>query len=159
MDGYVAKPISATALFDEIRRVGTAASSPDRFAGPAAHAGMSSITSSGETFDRKQALARLEGDSELLDELLALAAETLAEHRVKIEHAVAANDVSALRASAHTLKGAVGNICAHRAAKAAIEVELLADGAQKDDVQRRAAALLEEIAALARDIRAAAASQ
>ncbi|MCX6622413.1 MAG: Hpt domain-containing protein [Acidobacteria bacterium] len=74
--------------------------------------------------DREEALDRVGGDLELLQEVAALFLE---EYPVLLDHirqAIGAGDALALEHSAHSLKGSVGNFGAKSAHEAAFQLEL-----------------------------------
>lgn len=69
-------------------------------------------------------MARLEGDRELLAELVALYLEDEASQVSQLERAVESRDAEALRTAAHALKGVVANFSAPRAQAAAFALEV-----------------------------------
>jgi HPt (histidine-containing phosphotransfer) domain-containing protein len=66
---------------------------------------------------------RLEGDMELLKELVALYVEDEPGLLAEIDRAIEGGDADGVRRAAHTLKGAVSNFCAPAAQAAALELE------------------------------------
>ena len=74
-------------------------------------------------FDREGLLARLDGDVELMAELIATFVAGLPALREAIAAAVAARDGEALRHSAHTLKGAATNFGARTVVETAAFLE------------------------------------
>jgi len=75
-------------------------------------------------FDQAAALARVEGDAELLTELVTLFLEDYPRQLAAIRGALATGDAQALTKHAHTLKGSVGNFAAPEAFEAARQLEL-----------------------------------
>jgi CheY-like chemotaxis protein/HPt (histidine-containing phosphotransfer) domain-containing protein len=94
MDGYLSKPIQAAELFAAIAELVPAT------IGPVAPA---------EVFDQSVLLAQVEGDQELLAELVELFAEDCPRLLSEIEQAVVRGEGEGLARAAHTLKGAASN--------------------------------------------------
>ena len=78
-----------------------------------------------EPIDTASALARVEGDVELLKELVALFLTDLPEMLTSLREAVTAGDANAIERAAHRLKGSVGNFAAQPAFEAALKLEVL----------------------------------
>jgi len=103
----------------------------------------------GSAVDAAALMARLEGDRELLAELVEL---FMADGRVlieRIENAVAGSDPEAVRRAAHTLKGAVANFCAPAAVSAALALETAGRNHQLSDARALLDRLRHEIDAVA----------
>jgi len=107
MDGYVAKPISPKALFDQIEAV-TNHGTPD----PAERALASA-----------DLLARFDGDHVLLGELATIFLEDYPARFTAVRTAVERRDTDALEAAAHALKGSAANFGAHDAVEVADRLE------------------------------------
>ncbi len=88
-------------------------------------------------FDKSKTLERVDGDLELLKELVALFLEDCPELLGHIKEAIQNRDAQALQHSAHTLKGSVGNFCAEFAFDAAYKLEMM--GRDEDFFQAEAA--------------------
>jgi HPt (histidine-containing phosphotransfer) domain-containing protein len=73
--------------------------------------------------DSAAILERLDGDTELLGELVGLFLEECPRLFEDIRSAVGANDSQRLLRAAHTLKGSVSNFCAPRAVETAQALE------------------------------------
>ena len=115
MDGYVAKPIKLEELLGAIERLGR----------PAA---VSEVTTRAkprerESLDTAASLARVQGDVELLKELVALFLAELPELMTNLQEALNAGDGGAIERAAHKLKGSVGNFGAQPAFEAASKLE------------------------------------
>jgi two-component system sensor histidine kinase/response regulator len=115
MDGYVSKPINANALFTEIERC---------LAVPWENAAKTTDSQEQcEHLDRASLFDRVEGDQELLLEIINLfmedAPRLLAAMHAALEHA----DMSLLERSAHSMKGAASNLSAHVTVAAAEQLE------------------------------------
>jgi two-component system, sensor histidine kinase and response regulator len=131
MDSYVSKPIQAAQLLAEIDRlIPTDISRPRHPTGDADTA---------EIFDRAALLERLDGDFELLDELVetfrAECPRLLSETRL----AVSMGDGPGLVRAAHALKGSVSNFCAPEAFEAARRLEQMG---REGDLTRAGVALI-----------------
>ena len=117
MDGYIAKPIKVEDLVGAVENLGgsPAVAKVAPTANPREH----------EPIDTASALARVEGDVELLDELVALFLQGLPEMLANLRDAITAGDANALERAAHKLKGSVGNFAAQPAFEAALQLEIL----------------------------------
>ncbi|HSD39321.1 MAG TPA: PAS domain S-box protein [Rhodocyclaceae bacterium] len=121
MDGYVTKPVLAGALHAELLRVlspaDAAAETEDirRFAMNGATAGSS--------FDRDRMLTQIGGDEELMHEVIGIFLNSFDEMQSDLLIACDSGDGKAVRAAAHSIKGAVGNFGATRAVAAAHALE------------------------------------
>jgi CheY-like chemotaxis protein len=108
MDGYLSKPIDPPRLFaavEEIPAPGPGTGTTDRDEAPAA-------VSEHVVFDVVALRRRLSGDEELMTEVIRLFLDDLPMRLAAINDAVTRGDAAALRASAHALKGAAGNLSA-----------------------------------------------
>lgn len=68
----------------------------------------------GEVRNVEKALARLEGDTELYQELLSLYLRELPKLRDRLRDALLAGEITEIATAAHTLKGASDNLGAER---------------------------------------------
>jgi signal transduction histidine kinase/CheY-like chemotaxis protein len=111
MDGYLSKPINQALLFEVVEEgsVGTDAR-------PVA-------------FNRSELMDRLDGDGDLLGEVIALFLEDCPKRLAAIKTAVEQRDPEAVRATAHALKGSAGTIAAAAVFEAAQALERI--GAEK----------------------------
>jgi PAS domain S-box-containing protein len=118
MDSYVAKPIHSQELADAIEEL---------FAAVGAD-GMQQRAGSGfePVMDATAAMAQVEGDKTLLNEITGLFINDCPRMLAEIKDAVERNDARALEYAAHTLKGVVANFCAQPAVEAALRLEMLA---------------------------------
>ena len=131
MDGYVSKPIRLQELFEVIQALAGRPAAPIAPPGPR------------ETLNWSAALARLEGDNELLVEMAALFVVECPRMLSAIHEAIALRDAKMLERAAHALKGSVGNFAAPAALDAALALEKAAD--RKDFGQAQlACAILEQ---------------
>jgi PAS domain S-box-containing protein len=142
MDEYVTKPIRPSELVAAVEGALEAGSSrPDAADGVDKSA-----------FDVDRALARLEGDRSLLNEMIAIFRTESSSLMAAIRRATARADLDALARAAHTLKGATGTLGAPRAFEAAKRVEQAARQHQTPDpaladMEREIAALLRALPA------------
>jgi CheY-like chemotaxis protein len=118
MDGYVTKPIQRQELLDAIEAMLT----------PAAETLVEQpgTSQAAVPYDRAALLARVEGDMELLQELVSLFLMDYPHRMAELEEALDAKDTTRLARIAHTLKGAVGSLAAQAASAAAQRLEQLA---------------------------------
>ena len=100
-----------------------------------------------QPFDLKEALARVDGDHELLTEMAELFLEESPRFVKEIQAAVESGDTQTLTYAAHTLKGSVGNFAATEAAEAARQLEQMG---RKGDLEGADMELANLEAALAR---------
>lgn len=77
----------------------------------------------GAVLDRAEALARLEGDAEILAELFAIFVSDAADMRERLTRAAAAPGATALQHAAHNLKGASGTLSARHVERLAGQIE------------------------------------
>jgi HPt (histidine-containing phosphotransfer) domain-containing protein len=115
MDGYISKPIQPSGLFAEIERcVATAKGSK---------AMTDNHQELDEQIDRASLLERVEGDRELLTEMIHLFQEDVPNLVTAMRNALESGDMAVLERSAHSLKGAVSNLSAKATAAAAMQLE------------------------------------
>jgi len=115
MDGYISKPIQPSGLFAEIERcVATAKGNK---------AMTDNLQEPDDQFDRASLLERVEGDQELLTEMIHLFQEDAPNLVTAMRDALERGDMTVLERSAHSLKGAVGNLSAKATAAAAQQLE------------------------------------
>ena len=98
-----------------------------------------------ETIDIASALARMDGDVDLLKDLLKLFLEGLPEMLVDLREAVRAGDASAIEFGAHNLKGSVGNFAAQPAFEAALKLEAIGRDGRLSEAEQAYAELENEI--------------
>jgi two-component system, sensor histidine kinase and response regulator len=115
MDGYISKPIHPNGLFAEIERcLGATERSSALTQNP---------QESREQIDRVSLLERVEGDQELLTEMIHLFQEDAPHLLAAMRDALQRGDMDVLERSAHSLKGAVSNLSAKATAAAALQLE------------------------------------
>jgi PAS domain S-box-containing protein len=99
-------------------------------------------------FDEAAFLARVEGDTSLIRELVELFLVDAPQRLQHIEEAIHKADWQALAQAAHALKGAVGNFCATKAYGLTLHLESLARNGDTSRIADAYAALHEEMARL-----------
>jgi two-component system sensor histidine kinase/response regulator len=125
MDGYVSKPIRPDNLVSELARLIPDASPQ----GAKPHPAPAPAAANGHlegAIDRSALLDRVEGDMELLGDIIELFKEDSARQVAAIREAIDTKQTDLLRRAAHTLKGTCGNLGAPEAAATALELEKLA---------------------------------
>ena len=132
MDGYVSKPIHPDGLFAEIERCLSATEGSGEMA--------ENPQESREQIDRVSLLERVEGDQELLTEIIHLFQQNAPSQMMTMRDALQSGDMAALERSAHSLKGAVSNLSARVAAAATLQLE---KDARNKDAESAKASLLE----------------
>jgi CheY-like chemotaxis protein len=117
MDGYVAKPIQPAELFRAITELTSQPSleaalpEPDQ-AAPA-------------VIDRAAVLARLEGDEELLREIVGMFLDECPRLLTELREAISQKDADQLQRTAHSLKGCLVNFGVGPAIEAALWLEMI----------------------------------
>jgi CheY-like chemotaxis protein len=115
MDGYVSKPIHPAALFTEIDRCLSGREGSKKMG--------DQIEQSGDQLDRASLLERVEGDQELLVEMVHLFRQDAPNLLAALSDALERGDMAVLERTAHSLKGAAGNLSAKAVAAAAQQLE------------------------------------
>ena len=111
MDAYLTKPIRI----------------PDLLRVLAGLAGAPSTPITGLPIDREDVLARVEGDRDLLVELVEIFRAEYPRILSSLRRAIASGDAKGVQEAAHALKGTVGNFGAHAAAEAARALEVMGE--------------------------------
>jgi len=133
MDGYVSKPIRPETLFSELARLvsdsaplkAQPAAMPKAAGTKAAGANPAGANPAG-ALDRSGLLERVDGDMDLLGDLIGIFKEDSVRQLAAIHDAIENNKAELVRLAAHTLKGTCGNLGAPEAAAVASELEHLA---------------------------------
>jgi CheY-like chemotaxis protein len=136
MDGLLAKPLDATALFPLIDRLIGASSTP---AAPRPAAPVEA------TFDADELLPRLGDDESLLLEMVEIFAAESPQMLASLRGALEANDPAAVQRAAHTLKGAVSVFGARPATRSAQAIEGMGREGRLDGARYAVAALEQEV--------------
>jgi PAS domain S-box-containing protein len=138
MDAYLAKPVRSAELSQVIDKLLTVLPG-------VSEAPMSSHEDELKLFDRQTLLQRLEGDTELLDEVLQIFLNDCPVMLEKIRRAAGKRDAKALLFPAHALKGAAANICASRIHALAVKLESMAKEDRLADIEANVSAIEAEI--------------
>ena len=130
MDAYVAKPLKSKELFrvieesvDSLSDVASDSKNEPQRSTPVA-------SESSQVIDKAAALDQLEGDEELLGQMVGLILEDCPKFMEDIRAAIARGDAEVLQRTSHTLKGAVGNLQAHAVYEAALRLEMIGRSAE-----------------------------
>ncbi|MCP4290831.1 MAG: Hpt domain-containing protein [bacterium] len=99
-----------------------------------------------------EAMTNLDGDAELLEEIMEIFLDTAGEQLQSIQDAIKAGDIKQVAVQSHGMKGGASNFCAKKFVRSALRLELKAkdenlDGAQELlDGMRENFAELQEVA-------------
>lgn len=154
MDAYISKPLQAQELFGIIESLlptpAAAESGAQGYATPtAAETNTPDQTVPTESvFDRNVALDRVEGNRELLQEIVELFFDETPGLLSAIQESITRGDAKALGRAAHTLKGAVSNFAAQGAYDVAQRLEVLGRSKDLTNVEEVHAELEREITRL-----------
>ena len=130
MDAYVAKPLKSKELF---RVIEESVDSPSDATSDSKNEPQRSTPVASEdsqVIDKAAALDQLEGDEELLGQMVGLILEDCPKFMEDIRAAIARGDAEILQRTSHTLKGAVGNLQAHAVYEAALRLEMIGRSAE-----------------------------
>ncbi|MCG6658235.1 response regulator [Halomonas campisalis] len=124
MDGYVTKPFRAAELFQAVESQGIGA--PASVAEPGASAGPTASPATFPCLNWDAALANLEGNRELLNDMVRLFLSEYPGLLREIDEAIVRQEAATLRRAAHTLKGAAQVIGGEALGETAKRLEALA---------------------------------
>jgi CheY-like chemotaxis protein/HPt (histidine-containing phosphotransfer) domain-containing protein len=130
MDAYLAKPLQGSDLVAMIARL-----APDA------------------VIDRERLLERVGGDARAIAEIARIFLADAPRRTREIRRAIGNGDARALRAAAHTLKGAVSNFGAQGAVDAAFELQKLGDAANLEEAPAALERLEAELTVVRRELR------
>ena len=116
MNDYISKPIEPQALFDTLRRWLRSVDSVKAME-------IAPQVVSEKIFDERSALSRVEGDRDLLLEILAVFMEEAPAQLRQISKSAALGDLEVLRRQAHSLKSAAGSVAAQQLTERAARIE------------------------------------
>ena len=147
-DDYLTKPIRTADLFAAVERLRNTKTD----AAPEAPA----ITNVPGTnaFDSDAALKHVEGDRDLLDEIVRIFAEQCPKTMYEIQNAIRAADLPVLERAAHSLKGSASNLCATGVTQSAAELEESARSGDSSRSREQFQALESEVEKLLRELEA-----
>jgi PAS domain S-box-containing protein len=142
MDGYLSKPVNASEMFALIESLSARETTDARGPAPNASAGDQPVAD--QVIDIEEALARVEGDRELLLELAAMLRDESPRLLSEIKRCAEERDAEGHVACALSFLGAGESLSAKPAANAAHALESLARTSRFDDVMARLAELEHE---------------
>jgi CheY-like chemotaxis protein len=142
MDGYLSKPLRRQHLFHALASI-----LPESFDNAD---GTREVEPAEPRFDVEDCLAQVEGDRELLGNMVRLFDNQSTALLAQLSEAIAHQDWPALERAAHKLRGSVGNFGARAAVETAQRLESLARSGQKEGVSETYAKLREEVHSLRR---------
>ena len=121
MDAYVSKPFQADELFATIAQLvpGASGNEPPRLTAEAAESGLAVL-------DQREALSRVEGNLDLLAEMVDLFFSEYPAVHEAVEVGLARQDLEMGASAAHQLKGNLATFAAHASAEVARQLEALA---------------------------------
>lgn len=123
MDGYVSKPVQAKILFEAIEEL--VPTPAERAESGWELPSSTRLKTAGIALDRPALLARVDGDEELLKELVALFLDDSVQLMNEIRESLARRDSKTLRHAAHALKGSAANFGTTAVCEAASRLEML----------------------------------
>ncbi len=140
MDDYISKPILPAELFRVLeKQLGALDVGGDEF-----HA----VDSGALQLDRGALLARLEGDEDLLQELLKAALKEMRRLLPEVHKALPTRDLDTIRSAAHSLRGAMANFAATEAVNAAAQLEMMTEIGDQSSLEKAVAQMDQEMARL-----------
>jgi HPt (histidine-containing phosphotransfer) domain-containing protein len=148
MDGYIAKPIHAADLFQAVE--GSALYAKSQVVAEATETVplLDTLEEAGSPLDWEEALARLDGNEALLQELAVLFCEEGTRLMTGIREAIAQGETDELRRAAHTLKGSAGMFVAKPAVEAALRLEAMARDGDLSRIENACSSLDEAMSRL-----------
>jgi PAS domain S-box-containing protein len=115
MDAYLAKPIEKNALFETMDLIMGSSPGPDN--------GSEIAQPTNQVFDTAMVLESLDGDSDLLREIIGISLTQFSKHMLNIQDGISKEDPKLLERAAHALKGAAANLLASEVMKTASQLE------------------------------------
>ena len=140
MDGYLSKPVNPQMLFAVVEQSSAAETvTPAAPSTPQATPQATPAAPSGKTgkpsFDEAELRARVAGDEQLMADVVRLFLDDCPVRLAEIKEAIDKRDAAALKAAAHALKGAAGNLSAPGLFEAAFVLERLGAESRMDAAQ------------------------
>jgi CheY-like chemotaxis protein len=140
-DGYIAKPVRFSDIQEALAGVARASGTPTKLAEAA-------------SWNKLEALNRIGGDEELLQEVCQIFLEESPKLLEKLRQAVAAEDAEGVVRAAHSLKGESSYLGAGRTSQAARQLEEMGRNRDLSRASERLATLEQELAGLHHDLKA-----
>jgi PAS domain S-box-containing protein len=132
-DDYLTKPLHTPDLLAALSRVHP----PKAFSDPTPSVSKPVDDASLPILDLVATLQRMDGDRDLLEEILHLFAQEWPKNRDQIQAALDSADPRTSERMAHSLKGAAANIGALRLSRAAFELEKLSKASRLDEARQQ----------------------
>jgi CheY-like chemotaxis protein len=148
MDEYLTKPVEPSALRETILRLLHPAEA--RVAGVVAADPAHTVQ---PLLDREEALGRVDGDLDLLEEIASLFLDSCAEWLEDLRLGIAESDGEAIRRAAHTLKGSAASFGARPLVESALRVEEIGASQNLTGVAEAVRALELQVDALVEQLR------
>ena len=145
MDDYLAKPIRVAELLAVLDRL-----AGDATEGAAATAPVRPLVAA--SFDRDDILARVEGNRDLLAEMVDIFRAEWPRLLANLKHSVETGDATGVQEAAHAIKGTVGNFSGHAAAEAARALEVMGQQGVLTGTAAAVERLEREVGHLAQDL-------
>jgi len=96
-------------------------------------------------FDLDDALERVGGDREILEEILEVFSESYPDQLSELKKAIDDGDASIVERAAHTLKGSVGTFSAKKALETALRLEIMGREGQLQEAAAEHSKLKQEV--------------
>ncbi len=141
MDYYLSKPVNPRKLFEILDVLAGVVKGADKKSNEET-ADINSV------FNKAQLMDRVQGDTDLLNELVALFVDEYPGLIMALERAISERNIDGLKRSAHTLKGMVGNLGAIAAQDLALQLEILGGNGAFEKAESYLANLKKEIGKL-----------
>ncbi len=148
MDDYISKPVQPEILYNSIERqlLGKKEYNPGREADTNHTTPMQNETKPSfqniipdhKAFDKKALLDRLDGDEELLAEIIDVYLQDVPVQIARIRQALEEKNMETIERQSHTLKGASANVNAETLRKVALDIEL---AAKEGDIDKARASI------------------
>ncbi len=147
-DDYLTKPIRTADLFAAVERLRNTKTN--------AIPEVTAITNAPviNAFDVDVALKHVEGDRDLLDEIIRIFADQCPKTMYEIQNAIRAVDLPVLERAAHSLKGSASNLCAIGVTQSAAALEESARSGNSSHSREQFEALESEVDKLLRELEA-----
>jgi PAS domain S-box-containing protein len=145
MDDYVTKPVRPALLFSTIDKVLSLHQNENPMPDTTPHEAEHSLAT---PIDRSALLEQCAGSPELVERVERIFMKQIATMMDAIRTAIDAGNAEELRRSAHTLKGAVGALCAKGAFDASLRLEMIGRAGSLEEAKDAFADLMHEVEAV-----------
>jgi len=147
-DDYLTKPIRTADLFAAVERLTHAKTMTESAATPIKN------SPGANAFDNDAALRHVEGDRDLLEEIIRIFADQCPKTMYEIQNAIRAADLSVVERAAHSLKGSASNLCAAGVTQSAAQLEESARSGDSSRSREQFEALESEVEKLLHELEA-----